>query len=47
MDSGVPLASSFNATPPMTFAHFMGMNMFVFHNGMQNYDTQSIPWVSN
>jgi hypothetical protein len=47
MDSGVPLAPSFNATSSMTFAHFMGMNPSVFHNGMKIYDTQSIPWVSN
>jgi hypothetical protein len=47
MDSGVPLAPSFIATSPMTFTHFMGMNPFVFHNGMKNYDTQSMPWVSN
>jgi hypothetical protein len=25
----------------------MGMNPSVFHNGMKNYDTQSMPWVSN
>jgi hypothetical protein len=47
MDSGVPLAPSFSATFPMTFTHFMGKNPSVFHNGMQNYDTQSMPWVSN
>jgi hypothetical protein len=47
MDSGVPLAPSFTATSPMTFTHFMGMNPSTFHNGMQNYDTQSMPWVSN
>jgi hypothetical protein len=47
MDSGVPLAPSFNATSPMTFTHFMGTNLSMFHNGMQNYDTQSMPWVSN
>jgi hypothetical protein len=27
--------------------HFMGTNPFAFHNGMQNYDTQSTPWVSS
>jgi hypothetical protein len=47
MDSGVPLTPSFGATSPMAFSHFMGMNIFMFHNGMQNHDTQSIPWVSN
>jgi hypothetical protein len=47
MDSGVPLAPSFTATSPVTFTHFMGTNPLVFHNGMQNYDTQSMPWVSN
>jgi hypothetical protein len=47
MDSGVPLAPSFTTTSPMTFTHFMGMNPSVFHNGMHNYDTQSMPWVSN
>jgi hypothetical protein len=31
----------------MMFTHFMGMNLSSFHNGMQNYDTQSMPWVSN
>jgi hypothetical protein len=47
MDSGVPLTPSFTATSPLTFTHFMGTNPFTFHNGMQNYDTQSMPWVSN
>jgi hypothetical protein len=48
MDSGVPIAPSFTATPPpMMFTHFMGTNPSAFHNGMQNYDTQSMPWVSN
>jgi hypothetical protein len=47
MDSGVPLAPSFTATSPMKFTYFMGTNMSAFHNGMQNYDTQSMPWVSN
>jgi hypothetical protein len=47
MDSGVPLVPSFTATSSMKFTHFMGINPFVFHNGMKNYDTQSMPWVSN
>jgi hypothetical protein len=47
MDSGVPLNPSFSTTSPMVFSHFMGTNSFVFHNGMQNHDTQSIPWASN
>jgi hypothetical protein len=25
--------------------HFMGRNPSIFHNGMQNYGTQSTPWV--
>jgi hypothetical protein len=44
MDSGVPFSPAFTATPPMTF---MGENLFVFYNGMQNYGTQSMPWVFN
>ena len=47
MDSGVPLAPSFSATSSMKFTHFMGTNPSVFHNGMKNYDTKSMPWVSN
>jgi hypothetical protein len=47
MDSGFPLAPSFNATYPMMPTHFMGMNPSAFHKGMQNYDTQSMPWVSS
>jgi hypothetical protein len=47
MDSGVPIAPSFTATTPMMFTHFMGMNPSNFHNGAQNYDTQSIPWASS
>jgi hypothetical protein len=31
----------------MTFTHFMGTNPSKFNNGMHNYDTQSMPWVSN
>jgi hypothetical protein len=31
----------------MMFTHFMGINLSTFHNGMHNYDTQSMPWVSN
>jgi hypothetical protein len=47
MDGGVPLTPSFTVTSPMTFTHFMGMNLFAFHIGMQNYDTHSMPWVFN
>jgi hypothetical protein len=47
MDSGVPLAPSFTTTSPMTFTHPMGTNRSAFHNGMQNYDTRSMPWVYN
>jgi hypothetical protein len=47
MDSGVPLNPSFSATSPMTFSHFMGTNLFLFHNGVKNHGTWSIPWVSN
>jgi hypothetical protein len=47
MDSGFPLDPSFTTTSPMTFTHFMGTNPFVFDNGMQNYDTMSMPWVSS
>jgi hypothetical protein len=47
MDSGVHLAPAFIATSPMTFTHFMGTNPSSFHNGMQNYYTHSMPWVSN
>jgi hypothetical protein len=47
MDSGVSLNPSFTATSSMTFTHFMGRNPSAFHNGMQNYETQSMPWVSN
>jgi hypothetical protein len=41
------LAPSFAATSPMKFTHLMGTNPSMFYNGMQNYDTQSMPWVSN
>ena len=44
MDSGFPLAPSFTTTPPMTF---IGENPSAFYNGMHNYGTQSMPWVSN
>jgi hypothetical protein len=47
MDSGVPLTPSFTATSPMPFTHFKGTDTSVFYNGMKNYDTQSMPWVSN
>jgi hypothetical protein len=44
MDSGVPFSPSFTATQPMMPTHFMGTNPTYFHNGMQNYVTQSTPW---
>jgi hypothetical protein len=45
MDSGVPFAPLFTATPPpMTF---VGGNPSDFYNGIKNYGTQSTPWVSN
>jgi hypothetical protein len=44
MDSGVPFSPLYIATRPMTF---MGENPSAFYNGMQNYGTQSMPWVSN
>jgi hypothetical protein len=47
MDSGVPLAPSFIATYPMMPTQFMGMNPPVSYNGMQNFSTQSTPWVSS
>jgi hypothetical protein len=47
MDSGVPFSPSFAATPPMMSTHFMGMDPSASHYGMQNYNTQSTPWVSN
>jgi hypothetical protein len=47
MDNGVPLDSPFTATHPMMFTHFMGSNPSSFNNGMQNYDTQSMPWVAS
>jgi hypothetical protein len=49
MDSGVPLAPSFATTPPppMMFTHFMGMAPSTLHYGMQNYNTQSMPWAYN
>jgi hypothetical protein len=47
MDSGVSFAPSFTATHPMMPTHFMGMDPSTFYNGMQNYGTQSMPWVSN
>jgi hypothetical protein len=31
----------------MMFTHFMGMNLSTLPNGTQNYDTQSMTWVSN
>jgi hypothetical protein len=31
----------------MMFTHLMGTNLSSFHNGTQNYDTQSMPWVFN
>jgi hypothetical protein len=48
MDSGVPFSPSFTATPPPPPPMmFMGENPSAFYNGMQNYGTQSMPWVSN
>jgi hypothetical protein len=47
MDSGVSFAPSFTATHPMIPTHFMGTDPSAFHNGMQNYNTQSAPWVSS
>jgi hypothetical protein len=47
MDSGVPFAPSFTATTPMMSTHFMGTDPSTSHYGMQNYNTQSMPWVSN
>jgi hypothetical protein len=47
MDSGVSFTPSFTATHPMMPTHFMGMNPSTFYNGMQNYGTQSMYWVSN
>jgi hypothetical protein len=47
MDSGVPLAPSFAATYPMIPTQFMGTNPPVSYNGMQNFGTQSMPWVSS
>jgi hypothetical protein len=47
MDSGVPLAPSFTVSYPMMPTQFMGMNPPVSYNGMQNFGTQSTPWVSS
>jgi hypothetical protein len=47
MDSGFPLAPSFAATYPMMPTQFMGMNPPVSYNGMQNFGTQSAPFVSS
>jgi hypothetical protein len=47
MDSGVPFSPSFTTTLPMMPTHFMGLNPSTFHNDMQNYDTQFMPWVSS
>ena len=47
MNSGAPLAPLFTATPPMMSTHFMGMDPSTSHYGVQNYNTQSTPWVSN
>jgi hypothetical protein len=43
MDSGVPLTPSFTTTYPMMPTPFMGMSPSIFHSGMQNYGTQSMP----
>jgi hypothetical protein len=47
MDSGVSFSPSFTATYPMMPTHFMGMDPSAFYNGVQNYNTQSAPWVSS
>ena len=47
MDSGVPLLPHLLLPPSMMFTHFMGKNLSAFHNGMHNYDTQLMLWVSN
>jgi hypothetical protein len=47
MDSGVPFSPLFTATYPMMPTQFMGTNLSSFYNGMQNYGTQSAPWVSS
>jgi hypothetical protein len=47
MDSGVPFAPSLATTSPMKFTHFMGTNLSVFHNSMQNHDTHLVAWASN
>jgi hypothetical protein len=47
MDSGVSFPPSFTATHPMIAANFMEMKPSIFYNGMQDYGTQSMPWVSN
>jgi hypothetical protein len=31
----------------ISMTHFMGMDPSASHYGMQNYNTQSTPWVSN
>jgi hypothetical protein len=47
MDSGASFSPSFVATYPMMPTHFMGTDPFSFYNGVQNYNTQSTPWVSS
>jgi hypothetical protein len=47
MDSGFPLKPSFTATYPMMPTPVMGMSPSFSHNGMQNYGTQFVPWVSS
>jgi hypothetical protein len=47
MDSGVSFSPSFTATHPMIVANFMEMEPSIFYNGMQDFGTQSMPWVSN
>jgi hypothetical protein len=41
------MTPSVSSTHPMVFSHFMGTNLFVFPSGMQNHDTQPIPWASS
>jgi len=47
MDSGVSFAPSFVATYPMMPTHFMGTDPSTFYNGVQNYNTHYVPWVSS
>jgi hypothetical protein len=47
MDSGPPFTPPFTTTHSMMPAHFMGIDPYVFYNGMHDYNTQSAPWVSS